>query len=100
MDTCEHLVTGDPCTCLSLPRLTSSCLDFNTAHVRRRLACASADKFKFNYLNGNLVVPEIHPFSLSFDFNSDTRKAPDPTFLQMDNRFGAEQGQWVCQQND
>jgi hypothetical protein len=59
-----------------------------------------ADKFQFNYLNGNLMVLEIHPFSLFIDFNSDTRKAPGPTFLQMDDRFGAEQEQCVCQQND
>jgi hypothetical protein len=35
-------------------------------------------KIKFNYLNGNLMVPEIHSFSLFWEFNSKpTVKAAD-----------------------
>ena len=81
MDTFGYLVTGDSCACLSLLRFTSSCLDFpkifhfalHTAHAPFRVS--RANKFKFNYLNGNLMVPQIHLFSLSFDFNSNRRMA-------------------------
>jgi len=42
-----------------------------------------AIKIKFNYLNRNLMVPEIHSFSLSLQFKSKPKvKRP---------RFGCEQ---------
>jgi hypothetical protein len=84
MDTFGYLVTGDSCACLSLLRFTSSCLDFpkiahfalHTAHAPfTGFAWAAANKLKFNYLNGNLMVPQIHLFSLSFDFNANRRMA-------------------------
>jgi hypothetical protein len=30
----------------------------------------AANKIEFNYLNGNLMVPKIHPLTLTFDRNS------------------------------
>jgi hypothetical protein len=62
--------------CLDLPKIIFAQLGtpIGARSVHGR-ACADATKFKFNYLNGNLMVPQIHPFSLSFDFNSDKRKA-------------------------
>jgi hypothetical protein len=67
------------CACRGLPRLKFSCLDFlkivvqlstRLAHAAPRLVHAAANKIEFNYLNGNLMVPKIHPLNLNFERNS------------------------------
>jgi hypothetical protein len=55
-------------------------------HHRGARVCAAANKLKFNYLNGNLMVPEIHPFSLSYDFNSDKWKTKAANVSPIVNR--------------
>jgi len=61
------------CACLSLPRFAIFLLGFPEAVVSQGAHYASrlpgSNKIKFSYLNWNLMVPKLHPLTLTFDNN-------------------------------
>jgi hypothetical protein len=107
-----NLVVSGSCVCLSLPRFKLSCLDFLETELqlgnrwrtlRLEFGHSAATKIEFSYLNDNLMVPIVHPLSLTFDFSSPKGgplkcedgfdESDPPHFYSFDRKNSARRGE-------
>jgi hypothetical protein len=62
--------------------------------LRLKLVHPASNKIEFSHLNGNLMVPDIHPLTLTFNRNSHKGEPPtNPTLPE-------EESQCACQEQE